>query len=111
MGSAELGCDVGWGLVAFGLGLSGGGGEGGLVLGGVANLGAGLGIFGMGADAEAIRLPTRLLGLAFFCCRAAAFCLASSCCCVCIAVQTLSFTSFHNASCASASAISNILIH
>jgi len=81
----------------------------GLALGllGAANLGAGFGIFGMGAGAEVMRL----LRLAFFCCCAAAFCLACSCCCVCIAVQTLSFTNFHNASCASASAISNIIIH
>lgn len=110
----------GFGGYGWGLGLTCAGVDsfcagclGGLAIGllGAANLGVGFGSLGMGAGAEILRLLKRLLRLDFFCCCAAAFCLACSCCCVCIAVQTLSFTSFHNASCASASAISNILIH
>ncbi len=52
MGSAELGCDVGWGLVAFGLGLSRGWVEGGLGLGG----GGGEGGFFIALPIPALRL-------------------------------------------------------
>jgi len=110
-GLGGYGCGLGFAYV--GVGSFCAGCWGGLAIGllGAANLDVGFGSLGMGAGAEILRLLTRLLRLDFFCCCAAAFCLACSCCCVCIAVQTLSFTSFHNASCASASAISNILIH
>jgi len=53
---------------------------GGLEIGllGAANLGVGFGSLGIGAGAETLRLLIRLLRLDFFCCCAAAFCLACS---------------------------------
>ncbi len=60
-GYAVLACGFGWGLVIAceGVGCFCAGCWGGLAIAlfGVANLGAGLGIFGMGADAEADLAP------------------------------------------------------